>query len=93
LEENGQGIFEQMAATVKQLEPVAEKLGVSQSVLALAWVLKNLNVSSAIMGASKNEQVFESVKANETYKKLTPEIMDEIDTILNNKPPIIVERF
>ena len=37
----GKEQFEQMAATVKQLEPVAEKLGVSQSVLALAWVLKN----------------------------------------------------
>jgi len=44
-----------MAPTVKQLEPVAEKLGGLASVLALAWVLKNPNVSSAIMGASKPE--------------------------------------
>lgn len=89
----GKEQFEQMAAKVKQLEPVAKKLGVSQSVLALAWVLKNPNVSSAIMGASKPEQVYENVKAIETYKKLTPDIMDEIDTILDNKPPVMVERF
>ena len=45
------------------------------------------------MGASKPEQVYENVKAIETYKKLTPDIMDEVDTILDNKPPVIVERF
>jgi aryl-alcohol dehydrogenase-like predicted oxidoreductase len=45
------------------------------------------------MGASKPEHVYEIIKAFETYKKLTPNIMDGIDTILNNKPPVIVERF
>jgi aryl-alcohol dehydrogenase-like predicted oxidoreductase len=45
------------------------------------------------MVASKPEQVYESVKATETYKRLTPDIMDDIDKILNNKPPMIVERF
>ncbi|CAK7219573.1 hypothetical protein SBRCBS47491_003898 [Sporothrix bragantina] len=89
----GKEEFEAIAAQVRKLEPIAESLGVSQSVLALAWVLSNKNVSSAIMGASKPEQVFENIQAIATYKKLTPEILAEIDTVLNNKPPAIVERF
>lgn len=89
----GKEEFEAVAAQVRKLEPIAESLGVSQSVLALAWVLSNKNISSAIMGASKPEQVFENIQAVATYKKLTPEILAEIDTILNNKPPAVVERF
>jgi aryl-alcohol dehydrogenase-like predicted oxidoreductase len=78
---------------VKKLAPVAQKLGISQSTLAYAWVLRNKNVSSAITGASRPEQVFESVKAIEAYKKLTPEIMEEIEGILGNKPKEMVRRF
>ncbi|KAH8893522.1 Aldo/keto reductase [Thozetella sp. PMI_491] len=89
----GKEQFQAQVDRVSQLEPVAEKLGVSQSVLALAWVLHNPNVSSAITGASSTQQVYENIKAIETYKKLTPEIISEIDTILNNKPPAITERF
>ena len=44
---------------VNKLEPIADKLGVKLSVLALAWVLKNPNVSSAITGASSVEQIYE----------------------------------
>ncbi|CAK7212958.1 hypothetical protein SCUCBS95973_001636 [Sporothrix curviconia] len=89
----GKEKFEAMAAQVRKLEPIAKSLGVSQSVLALAWILSNKNVSSAIMGASKPEQVFENVQAVAAYKKLTPEILAEIDTILNNKPPAVVPRY
>jgi aryl-alcohol dehydrogenase-like predicted oxidoreductase len=78
---------------VKKLAPVAQKLGISQSTLAYAWVLRNKNVSSAITGASRPEQVFGSVKAIEAYKKLTPEIMEEIEGILGNKPKEMVRRF
>jgi aryl-alcohol dehydrogenase-like predicted oxidoreductase len=83
------GIIEQ----VKQLKPIAERLGVKQSQLALAWVLSNKNVSSAITGASSPKQVYENVKAVAVVDKLTPEILKEIDEILNNKPPGVVERF
>jgi len=83
----------QMVAKVAEMKPIAERLGVSQAVLAIAWVLKNPNVSSAIMGASSPEQVYENVKAVEVYEKLTTEMMDEIDGILNNKPPAEVARM
>ncbi|KAK8920824.1 Putative voltage-gated potassium channel subunit [Metarhizium anisopliae BRIP 53293] len=83
------GIIEQ----VNKLQPIADKLGIKMSTLALAWVLKNPNVSTAITGASRPEQVYENCKAVAAVDKLTPEIMDEIDEVLNNKPPAIVMRF
>lgn len=70
---------------VKQLRPVAERLGVSQSQLAVAWCLKNPNVSSVITGASRPEQLEENVGALKILDKLTPEVLDEIDAITKNK--------
>ncbi|KAI9825014.1 MAG: hypothetical protein M1819_006525 [Sarea resinae] len=78
---------------VKKLKPVADKLGITQATLALAWVLKNPNVSSAITGASKVEQVYQSVRALDVVPKLTPEILEEIDSVLGNKPEPLVRRF
>ncbi|KAI8624460.1 putative voltage-gated K channel beta subunit [Xylariaceae sp. FL1651] len=78
---------------VNELEPIAKDLGIKMSALALAWVLKNPNVSSAITGASSVEQVYDNVRAIEAIDKLTPEIMDKIDQILANKPPAIQARF
>lgn len=76
-----------------KLAPIAESLGVKQGTLALAWVLKNPNVSSAITGASSPAQVYENIRAVEVVDKLTPEILAKIDEILNNKPPEITVRF
>jgi voltage-dependent potassium channel beta subunit len=73
-------------AQVKQLKPIADKLNTDQATLALAWVLKNPNVSSAITGASKVDQIHKSVKALDLVEKLDDKIMAEIDEILQNKP-------
>ncbi|MCJ1250719.1 hypothetical protein MMC30_007947 [Trapelia coarctata] len=78
---------------VKQLKPIADKIGCDQAALAMAWVLKNPNVSSAITGASKPEQVYKSVKSLEYIPKLTDEIMKEIDDILKNKPAPLTRRM
>ena len=78
---------------VAKLKPIADKLEITQATLAMAWVLKNKNVSSAITGASRPEQVYESVKAIPAVGLLTPAIMDEIDDILGNKPAVLVRRF
>ena len=48
---------------VKKLTSIAEELGISMSGLALAWTLKNQNVSTVITGASRPEQVKENMKA------------------------------
>ncbi|KAF9699877.1 hypothetical protein EKO04_002585 [Ascochyta lentis] len=71
---------------VKKLTKVAEKLGASTSQLALAWAAKNPHVSTVILGASKVEQIHDNCAALKLLPKLTPEIMEEIEGILGNKP-------
>lgn len=78
---------------VNDLEPIAKKLDISLATLALAWVLKNPNVSSAIIGASSPKQVYENIKALAAVEKLTPDIIEEIEKVLDNKPAEIVSRF
>jgi aryl-alcohol dehydrogenase-like predicted oxidoreductase len=70
------------------LQPIAENLGVTQSQLALAWCLKNENVSSVITGASRPEQIVENVRCLQILDKLTPEIMAEIDDLVGSKPAL-----
>jgi voltage-dependent potassium channel beta subunit len=71
---------------VKKLAPLAAGLGISTAQLALAWCLKNPQVSTVIMGASRVAQVHENLKALEAVEKLTPEVMAAIETILGNRP-------
>jgi voltage-dependent potassium channel beta subunit len=71
---------------VKQLQPLAEDLGCSMAQLGLAWCLKNPNVSTVITGASRPEQVTENMKAVEVAPKLTAEIVERIEKVLQNKP-------
>lgn len=70
----------------RQLAPVAEELGCTQSQLALAWCLKNPNVSTVITGASRPEQVVENMAALDVVDKLTPDVLARIEGILDNKP-------
>ena len=71
---------------VKRLKTVADELGVSISRLSIAWVLKNPNVSTAILGASKLDQLKETLQSLEVVPMLTPEIMERIEGIMENKP-------
>lgn len=89
----GQEKWDGFVETVNRMQPIADRLNIKMSTLALAWVLKNPNVSSAITGASSPAQVYENMRAIAAVDKLTPEIMDELDSILNNKPPAINMRF
>ncbi len=67
-------------ARVQQLQPVADEAGLSLAQLAVAWVLQNPNVSAAIVGASRPEQVTENVKASGV--RLEPAQLQQIDDIL-----------
>ncbi|HEV7825415.1 MAG TPA: aldo/keto reductase family protein [Mycobacteriales bacterium] len=69
-------------ARVQQLVPLAEEAGLSMAQLAIAWVLQNPNVSSAIIGASRPEQVSENVKA--AGVKLDADLMKKIDEVLGD---------
>ena len=71
---------------VGQLMPIAEELGCSMAQLALAWCLKNPNISTVITGASKPEQVVENIAALDVVPQLTDEIMQRVDEFLDNKP-------
>lgn len=54
--------------------------------LAIAWIAKNKNISTILLGASKENQIEENLKALEIAKLLTPKHMQEIEDILQNKP-------
>ena len=71
---------------VRGLNDFAKELGTTLPRLALAWCLKNPHVSTAIMGASRVEQLRDNMQALEVVARLTPEVMEKIDGILGNKP-------
>jgi len=69
-----------------ELQPVAGDLGVSLAQLAIAWCLLNPNVSTVILGASRRSQLEENLAALEVVPKLTADVVERIEEILDNKP-------
>ena len=67
---------------VQQLKPIAAEAGLTMAQLSIAWVLQNENVASAIMGASRPEQIEKNVAA--AGVKLDPVIMDKIDAVIGS---------
>jgi aryl-alcohol dehydrogenase-like predicted oxidoreductase len=70
----------------KQLSELAKQLNVSLAALSIAWTIKNPHVTTAILGATKTEQLHENLKATAALPLLTAEVMEEIEKILQNKP-------
>ena len=66
----------------RRLAVLAGELGVSQACMSIAWCLKNPNVSTAILGASKVGQLEENLKALEVLPLLTDEVMTWIEVIV-----------
>ncbi len=64
---------------VKKLHPIAADLGCSMAQMAIAWCVKNPNVSTVILGASKVEQLKENLKALDVVEKLTPDVLKRIE--------------
>jgi len=73
---------------VKQLTAFAAESGVSVASLSIAWCIKNPNVTTAILGATKKEQLEDNLKALEALPCLTPEAMAKIDSIMETKPKL-----
>ncbi len=71
---------------VKKLGDLAAKMGISTAALAIAWTIKNPHVTTAILGATRKEQLEENLKALDAMSKLTPTLMEKIENILQNKP-------
>lgn len=73
---------------VKKLSDLAAKWGVSTASLSIAWCIKNPNVSTAILGATKKAQLLDNLKALEVSEKLSPDMMDKIEAIMKTKPTL-----
>jgi voltage-dependent potassium channel beta subunit len=71
---------------VKSLGKFAQELGISLPHMAIAWCLKNENVSTVILGASKPEQLTETLRSAEALPLLTDEVMAKLEEILDNRP-------
>ncbi|NUU64124.1 aldo/keto reductase family protein [Paenibacillus agri] len=82
----GQWLRTEVLAAISNLSSIASEVGLTLPQLAIAWVLQNPQVSSAIIGASKPEQVIENAKA--AGIRLDSEVMLQIDTVLEG----LVER-
>ncbi|WP_298180959.1 aldo/keto reductase family protein [Saccharomonospora sp.] len=81
-----QFLRDEVLTRVERLRPLADQAGLTLAQLAVAWVLQNDNVASAIIGASRPEQVQENVKA--AGVKLDADLMQAIDEVLDG----VVER-
>jgi voltage-dependent potassium channel beta subunit len=71
---------------VRQLNKIAQELGTSMAKMAVAWCLKNPNVSTVILGASKVPHLEETLTSLDLLGKMTPEIMTRIEGVLDNTP-------
>jgi len=74
-------LTDEVLTAVAALKPLAEQAGLSMAQLAVAWVLQNANVSAAIIGASRPEQVRDNVKASGV--RLDADLMKAIDAVLD----------
>jgi aryl-alcohol dehydrogenase-like predicted oxidoreductase len=79
---------EQKIEKLKKLMGLANDLGVSMASLAIAWTIQNPNVTTAILGATREGQLTENLKALEVLPLLTPDVMNSIEAILQNKPQL-----
>ena len=68
-------------AAVRKWSTIADEIGTSMPRLALAWCLKNPNVSTTIMGATSPEEVVENMKAVEVLPMLTDDVMAKINAV------------
>jgi 1-deoxyxylulose-5-phosphate synthase len=76
----GDFMHDDVLETVQRLVPIADRLGLSMAQLALAWVLRQPNVASAIVGASRPEQVHQNASASGI--ELDDQTLTEIDAVL-----------
>ena len=71
---------------IKQLTILSKELGVSTASLSIAWCIKNPHVTTAILGATKKEQLMDNLKSVEVMEKLTPEVLEKIESIMQTNP-------
>jgi len=72
----------------KKLSDLANKLNITTAAMSIAWCIKNPNVSTAILGATKKQQLLENLKSLEALPLLNDEVMDKIEGIIKTKPTL-----
>lgn len=77
---------EQLVAKAVAISALAAELSITPSQLSISWCIKNPNVTTAILGATKKEQLLENLDALQAVEKLTPEVMQRIEEIVQTKP-------
>ncbi len=82
-------LVEEKISRVRDLEKFAQELGVSLPTLSIAWCISNPNVTTAILGATKVDQLTENLKALEVLPLMTEEVKEKIDEIMGTKPIVI----
>jgi voltage-dependent potassium channel beta subunit len=73
-------------AQIRELQGIADGAGMSLTHLAIAWCLRNPRVSTVILGASRLSQLQDNLAAMDQVGKLTPEVMETIEGVVQNKP-------
>lgn len=81
-------IAETKIQKVKALQQIAESLNTNLAAISIAWCISNPNVSTAILGASRKEQLTENLKALDVLPLLNTEILQKIDDIFQTKPTL-----
>ena len=71
---------------VKKLGELAAKMDVNIAALSIAWCIKNPNITTAILGATKKQQLIENLSALEVLPLITADVLDKIEKIFQNKP-------
>ncbi|KXN85756.1 putative voltage-gated potassium channel subunit beta [Leucoagaricus sp. SymC.cos] len=74
----------------KEITKIAEGLGTTITAVALAWVAGNPNASVVILGTPSKEQLLQNLEAVKVLPKLTPEVLEQIEEVLKNKPVLYV---
>ncbi|MFM8806576.1 MAG: potassium channel beta subunit family protein [Sphingomonadales bacterium] len=77
---------EQLVAKAVKIAELADELSITPSQLSIAWCIKNPHVTTTILGATKKEQLLENLDALLAVEKLTPEVLQRIESIVQTKP-------
>lgn len=77
---------DEMLKKVKALSSLAKELGITMAQLSIAWCIKNPDVTTAILGATRKEQLVENLGSLDAAEKLNTEIMQRIEDIVQTKP-------
>jgi voltage-dependent potassium channel beta subunit len=81
-------VLEDKLEKVKKLHAYCQNINVDMAALSIAWCINNCNVTTAILGATKKEQLLANLKALDVLPLLTPEVLQHIEIIMENKPSV-----